>query len=84
MSLCHLTLNSLPGRKEEETMFAVFTPSRWRRASLDSQGSDVEEEMRRENSRRVSEMVRREEERRKKEDEKKIWMRLEQRIFMRQ
>ena len=60
-------------------MFAVFTPNRWRRASLDSQGSDGEEEMRRENSRRVSEMVRRE-----KEEEKRIWKRMEQRIFMRQ
>ena len=61
-------------------MFAVLTPNRlMRRASLDSQ-----EEMRRENCRRVNEMVRREEERRKKENEKKIFKRMEQRIFMRQ
>ena len=58
-------------------MFAVLTPSRWRRGSLDSQGSSEEEETRREN-----EVVRREEERRKKEEEKKIWKRMEQRIFM--
>ena len=56
-------------------MFAVFTPSRWRRGSLDSQGSDSEEEMR-------NDMVRREEERRKKEEDKKVWKRMEQRIFM--
>ena len=63
-------------------MFEVFTPSRWRRPSLDSQGgSDAEEETRR-NLRIVNEMVRREEERRKKEEEKKIWKRMEQRIFM--
>ena len=51
---------------------------------MDSQGSEGEEEMRRENCRRVNEMVRREEERRKKENEKKIFKRMEQRIFMRQ
>ena len=60
-------------------MFAVFTPSRWRRGSLDSQtSSDGEEETRTRNE----EIVRREEERRKKEEEKKIWKRMEQRIFM--
>ena len=66
-------------------MFAILTPNRLRRrASLNSQGSEGEEEMRRENCRRVNEMVRREEERRKKENEKKIFKRMEQRIFMRQ
>ena len=59
-------------------MFAVLTPSRWRRGSLDSQGSSEEEE----ETRRENEVVRREEERRKKEEEKKIWKRMEQRIFM--
>ena len=59
-------------------MFAVFTPSRWRRGSLDSQGSDGEGERRTRND-----MVRaREEERRKQEEEKKVWKRMEQRIFM--
>ena len=77
LSPCPPEQQHVKGRGRD--MFAVFTPSRWRRSW--QQGSDEEEEVRRE-VRRENEALRREEERRRQEEEKKLWKRMEQRIFM--